>query len=330
MKKVSINFKLLLVTVFLGLTAIVAVLISNRTSSVPLIMQIGFDWQRWEEYNGIVEFDWTSFDSADPTAYIPSNPIPPSFTAEHVHSIATLSFVDFYYYSTSIVLESFNLTWHSNEARPPKGHPYSHMITGISSNSLMQFGHNAINLTAGRKFTKSEMSVSDDSSVIIISEALAQANDLTIGSTFELYRIIRFPEESQTRGFTTLDSENPHWFDDEFVYARISMEFEVVGLYEVTGYEDGQVSQNTLYVPNLVIDVMKNKIAVATLSSWNYVDYELPKDLSQELHNDLQGIPVDNAFFSLRDTVDVDVFVKEARPLLPHDFYYFVEFFGNP
>ena len=255
-----------------------------------------------------------------------------ALTSTHIRAIGDLPYVDFYDYTISVGLSSFELEpyWPDYLVIPEyiatigereEGIPALFSVRGTSSTDLVQIEQGIINLIpGGRQFAEHELSPGAERSVALIPQGVADTNNLTVGSIFELYLFVHDP---------SLDVwvwECPECFADENIYERISMEFEVIGLLE-TPFDFDPASAdlrdwtkidtlNTFYIPNWAIEDMLRRQIAAQLSAFEYFDMEDPWFFDQ--YGDGEHGRAVLPLFVLENPADMEVFKVTAEPLLPN------------
>ena len=288
------------------------------------IVSIDVDWDVWETYSD-------KFDSDDSSSWLPP------LTAEHVRTIGAAEEIYFYDYVVHTWGWSFELSnFHAYEPMfPTHGIPEFIRLRGTSRTELVQIEQDAIELVMGRQFTEAELEQLPSSmqSVAIISETFAMENNLTVGSMFSLYQFVRFPDEDGNLGGVI----TPEFFNDENVYARINMEFEVIGLFDVVyDQENPEFSSlvwadelNAIYVPNWVFDSFNDRVREAEQSVWEAIGQEASQEFleEQEMLNQMEQRV--SAIFVLENPENLANFKESFSPLLPHEAYYFVDLFSE-
>ena len=286
---------------------------ANLRRNMQPLVSIAFDGDAWTEYRESYGNDWITEFTQQPS------PITPA----HVRAIGSLPYVDFYDYAMSNTLMSFKLDYYIPEyidfPEREEGMPLHVQVRGTNRTSLIQIEQEIINLVpGGRQFAEHELSPGAGRSVALVSEEFANTNNLSIGSTFELYYLTLFPDEyGDVFGLTA------ECFAEENIYARFGMEFEVIGLFEVP-FDPEQADPmnhsrmnilNVVYVPNWVIEDMSRKQDAALLSVFEYSDIEKPWYIYYHV-NRISVFPL----FRLENPADIEAFRVAAEPLLPEFF----------
>jgi len=258
----------------------------------------------------------------------------PRLTPELVSLIGELPYVQHFDYMESTYLYSFEQRgywgWQSENISDFEG-PISggFSLLGTSRNTLIQFEIGTMNLTEGRGFTEEELLPSTERAPIIISEQVAWTNNLRSGDLFQLYSLI-FMNHQDWVNF--MDGINL----GDIEYKQISMEFEVVGLFDVPITSEVQnmgnflgadseahqlaTALNTLYVPNWAIRNISERTRKALYEIWE----------AQGVHDGLSPSSALNASSILNlyivDHDDMTAFREAAEPFLPSQFYQIYDF----
>lgn len=312
---------------------------ANLRRNMRPIVSIDVDWHslnedtiEWMEND---DFDWDSFiwEEADvnDSSALPSN-FPPqlqNLTASDVRAIGSLDYVDDFTYSILASLKSFDLDQYqgTNEWEFEDGEVRWFDVRGTSNENLLQIDQGDLVLIEGSQFSQDDLIPGKESSVAIVSEAFAHTNNLTIGSMFSLYDFVMYPDEYgniSSWGRTEAD-----------VYAQAGMEFEVIGLFDITvapdaepgsdpwGFDPRMDQINGIYIPNWVIEDILTRSRIAQISVWESVNMEQPL-LIQYFQDDEQEAEV-IALFVLNDPADIENFKAAATELLPTSYHYFVD-----
>lgn len=249
----------------------------------------------------------------------------PILTPTDVRAIGELSYVDFYEYMILSSLYSFELKNYTGDQMRSwtPGTPDFFDLRGTSRFDFIQIEQEMIELVAGRTFAENELIPGEYQSVALISEAFANENNLSIGSIFELYSFVFFPREDEELMFWRAEL-----FADENIYARVGVEFEVIGLYDVPIDSERDTIGNRrnrdriddlgiIYVPNWAIEDVTRRQNIAEEAAWDAVDFENPFG-NYRMPSETRVTPV----FVLGDPAYLDNFKNAAEPLLP-EFHFF-------
>ncbi|MCL1990347.1 MAG: ABC transporter permease [Defluviitaleaceae bacterium] len=293
---------------------------ANLRRNMQPIMSIGMDHEAWWEYESTYDFDWeTTFP-----------PAPPILTPADVRAIGDLNYVTFYDYMAMVGLSSLDLRRYEGEHESwfQEGVPDWFDLRGVSSSSMVVIEEGIIELVQGRQFESGELTPGNERATALISVAFADVNELAIGSTFELYEVITLPTDPDGDSWIEW---GPEMFIDENVHARVGLEFEVVGLFDVPldpdvvqhsqEYQDRIRALNAIYAPNWSIEDVTRRIAVEHAAAWEASPYDAPGWVGHQLENSehqMRVIPL----FVLEDPADMDHFRTAGAHYLP-DFYQF-------
>ena len=191
-------------------------------------------------------------------------------------------------------------------------------VKGIHNPEVLDINAGLIELTNGRTFTEQEINnFNQVNSFAIISQALADLNNLTVGSTFVLDNTIYDEFDEST---WNLPPEELYSVDN--ILATESYELEVIGIFQPlassrSGDEWQDAEQeiqlaNRIYVPNALAET-HTSFRVAAIEElglyddWEYTDEELESAKK----------PVYSSIFLLSDPLDLEVFAQEANESLP-------------
>lgn len=312
---------------------------ANLRRSMQPIVTIHLDtWglneyvMEWYENN---DFNWNTFNPEtininDPSTFPPQPPVQ-FLTASDVRVIGALDYVDNFGYTIVDTLFSFDLDPYGDplEWGFSEGEARWLNVRGTSEAKLMQIEQGALDLVQGSQFSQNDLVPGQERSVAIISEPFARENNLTIGSIFSLYNFITYPDE---HGDTSIWG---HTEDSDDIYARIGLEFEIVGLYDIPidpearldfwGTDDSIMGAiNTIYIPNWAIEDIATRTRDAELSVWDSVDMEMPFGIWLDLQEEQIQTGDLTSLFVLEDPTEMNDFKAVATELLPPH-YYFVD-----
>lgn len=243
-----------------------------------------------------------------------------NISADVYREIGELSYVKYYDYSAYAGLYSRDMTNYSDPDSeyaqefvwaPTEGLT-NFSLTGVQDPEILAVKENKIGIVSGRAFTEQE--VNNLSYVAVISQELAGANNLSVGSKFTMETILY--NDSGEEAVSETD-----YYADENIFASQSYEFEVVGIFEVitapttsgdewdTAYQLYNL-QNKIYVPNKVVE------AVSVFEMEQYAllypdDYE---DVDAD-----SWVWYENVYV-LGDASEIDQFKEEVEGIVP-EFY---------
>jgi len=270
----------------------------------------------------------------------------PVVTEYHVNLIGELDHVRLYDYLININLfnggiatSTFDLTQYEPEGKSDfldgswkeEGSPARLGAIGVHKN-FIHLEHGIISLDRGRQFSSGELTNDLPKVPIILSVAVADQNNLTIGSTIEIFQHVEIPNPNRR-------ILNRYWFLDEYIYEKVTIQAEIIGLFNVPIVNEEMLSHlppweiqslhndrtshlNFVYMPNWAIRDMSERKVNAIISSWNSIGYEVPRSIIDNnraiFKSELPVVPL----FILNDVRDLDEFKAQASHLLPehHEF----------
>ena len=233
-----------------------------------------------------------------------------------IGQLPQVAFYDFLY--AGLFFSSFDL---ETLGPNPFGGELTHLmhVLGTNRTNMAQFEVGSIILTAGRQFAADELVPRADYVPVIISEAFAHKNQLTLGSVFEMLSIIPVAGISPV-----LHS----WYIEENRFDEIIFAFNVIGLFDLP---DNRVIQNApwyydmlnaIFMPTWAISEWNHLIAEANIRAWEVSDLEIHPMLLEEFIS--YNTPRAHPIYVLADPLLIDEFRVVAADLLP-EFYYFVD-----
>jgi len=262
---------------------------ANLRRQMQPILSIEYDWQEWdrilrEEYGFDWEtFDWEAIDPNDPDTQPPTEP---RLTPSDIRAIGNSELVDFYDFITQSQLRSFELERYGHSWSDP-GTPEWLNFRGSSSTDLVHIDQGMITLVQGNQFSQSDLTPGGDRAVAIVSEEFANTNNLTIGSVFEAYLFVTFPEVDEDGNVMWGGGWGPDNYAVENIYAQIGIEFEIIGLFDIpvdnTENDNNQDDWermdglNVIYVPNWALEDIQRRQDVAWRTVWDAMDVETPE-----------------------------------------------------
>ena len=289
---------------------------ANLRSRMQPIVSIGFDHEAWN-----LTIDWEALEEGDMDPWLQQ----PRLTPTHVREIGALPYVAFYDYMITAGLRSFELErYEGGESWRQEGMPEWFSLRGTSNTEIVKIEEGIIDLVNGRQFEAHELTPGGERAPAIISEAFANQNNLSIGSVFELYEVILFPTDpDDDQGWFW----GPEMYEEDNIYARVGMEFEVVGLYDILldpemtqndqEYWSRRNNLNNIYVPNWALEDVQRRSVAAQLSVWDAVDYDAPDWVTDVIGNEEAHQTRILPLFILEDPAHMDEFRAAAEDLLP-------------
>ncbi|MCL2402737.1 MAG: FtsX-like permease family protein [Coriobacteriia bacterium] len=181
-------------------------------------------------------------------------------------------------------------------------------LRGVNSSRLVDIEEGIIELISGRQFSEEEATTL--SYVVLVSEELANLNNLHVGSSFAMDNIVWDVQNS--------DPFISFRFAEENIYAQRSYDFKVIGIFRSaaqfsTGEELTDASWrdehiNQLYVPNPVV--------IAThVYQTEHAAY-LEPDAEWASSDSRDSLWLQNVF-ALNDQSDIEAFRIDAENILP-------------
>jgi len=286
---------------------------ANLRSRMQPIVAISFDHGAFNE-----SVDWDSED--DPWA------TRPRMTPGHVRALADLEYVAFYDFMIQGGMRSFDMERFTGDEQSwrDQGTPEWFNLRGTSNTNMIQFESGAMNLVQGTQFDSGHLIPGGNNSHAIISQEFANQNGLSIGSTFTLAEFVMNPRQSEWG-----DVEVHPWqaddFLDENIFARIEMDFTVLGIYERPfDEEEDDLWQhnhalNDIFVPNWAIEAAMVQTSQAILAAFATTDYEMPSWVESSIMSGLEDTEV-LSFYIIDNPANIEAFRTLATPLLP-DFH---------
>ena len=207
----------LLISIIAGSIAIQFAVIrteENLRRRMPPIATIELDNQRWREHVNETGVRHTE----------PSN-----LTADQVRQIGKLPYISHFNYSISSSLQSFDFDSYVPEiegnagSSDVEGYPTFIEVIGVSRPGIIYIEQGLIELVDGRTFEESEMNGATDIIPIVLSQPLANANNVSTGSTIVLNSMIP----------SVFDNDSPAIWQIDELYANEEYTFQIVGLFDM-------------------------------------------------------------------------------------------------
>jgi len=318
----------------------------NLFRNFPPLVTINWDTmgfhESWMEWQANDSFDWGSdwqstADRNDPSTFPSESLSRVWLTPEDIRAIGASEYVRSFDYSIFTHLYSFELQRFEavyGRLFEQAGHlPQEFTVRGTSQPNLIQIEQGLLELVQGQQFSEADLIAGQERSVAILSAPFAQANNLTLGSFFTLYRYVMYPDEYGDTG---------HWGrNEDEIYKAVGMEFEVVGLFDLPDTVDvesnpadmGFAPLDVIYVPNWSVEDIVYRTNRASVSVWDESEMELPFstwwNLGGPNYRDETNLRrLMNAqltyLFMLNHPSDFEDFREATKELLP-EHYYFVD-----
>jgi len=266
---------------------------NNLKASVPAVAVVGADFEAMEVY-GELTGRW---------------PVPELFTLEQAKEIGALPYVKNYDLSITKLLLSEDIRrfiFDGNSADAGFGTWNAFSLHGVYSTNLVDIEEGIVEITSGRMFNADE--VDNLSYTALVSQSLADENNLSVGSVFTLENIVWKDAVWQSTGS----------FTEQNIFARQSYNFEVVGIFErlfdsITGdagFDSWALEEidNRIYVPNPT---------AMTIQSF-YVENQRKQNPDGVLfYHDEQGELMFSNIYVLYDFQDMGNFATAAQNILP-------------
>jgi len=258
-----------------------------------------------------------------------------SITAELVRQIGALPQVNQYNYSISTFIGTQQLNNYELEGNSVIGGLLNNFtFQGSSTEELFEMQEGVLELAGGRdSFTSEELSGSNDTFPIIISQELAQLNNLSVGSIIDLdFDIMRLQPFIFGLGGEWDDSFN---YNPENIFATESFSFEIIGIFNIV--EDEELDPNSpeafnaqfqawqmnnrIFTPNYVAE----QLGIFQTANMNEIIAELIEGTEITLEEFLlefgeEGTPVES-IMELTDARYLEEFRVAAEEILPEHWY---------
>jgi len=293
-----------------------------RDENAPVGLGLVSIHQNWEAFDDSV--DWDAFDFDDPAAM----PNIPTATPEQMREIGQLPYVEIFEYYLTIYAEShafdysYSPGWGSFPV--PEGETSWLSLRGTTTAELVFMEKNMIELISGRSFTESEIAHYSELNPAIIPSGLAEANGLTVGSTFTVDVIVRYSEPFD-------DTPMWEWWQsEESIYEERSFSFEVVGIFDMF-VEDPFVAtesepwgawgiENQIYLEVGMIHipyVVAEKIFNYEMDAFNRMMLSLGDDMPAWFVPSEDTKPLIESLLILSEPADFNAFRQAAMEILP-------------
>ena len=292
----------LVVVLILGVLMSGAILVSNAISNMDKNLR------RLMPAIAMVEFD---FDHDTALSIYEETGVWPDFeflTPEIIQRIGSFPQVRIFDYTIDLHfgVTGQNLLWEIPEGYPSRGYDHDlgveFLVEGVSTTRFLEAREGFLDLIEGRNFTEDEMNNVQDVFPVVISSALANANDFNVGSLFDV-QVIVFDRVAIDGGGLAENRDN-------LPLVNVNFPLEVVGIVEpifATIAEDTSINEimqaqsrrlqamQRIYVPNIVAQLMFEARQMAS-------------------HNANFEVTLQN-FFMLNDPLDFDDFAEEVGNL---------------
>jgi len=195
---------------------------------------------------------------------------------------------------------------------------------GVANPDLTDIDAGLIELVAGRTFTQAD--IDNGAQVVIIPQAFAEINDLYVGATIQLENIVHNTAKMSREG---IDFFVPYWHEERFMAAHRILEFEVIGLFEITreinyeNYDSWEILSllieytnlhNRIYMP---ISVAEDILIFTNEGMLSILDEVLELYEGHTAEDWVQDEPSVQSIFVLYDPRDLDAFQDAGSAILP-------------
>lgn len=234
-----------------------------------------------------------------------------SLTVENVKKIGSSKYISYYDYTTSFGLTSKTLKRYVNEnggggiiPRPfetEEVYDEYFTISGGNDKDIVDIRLNKIKLKDGRLFNEDE--VKEIKNVVLISEKLAQKNNLKVGSKIKLLN-------------TVTSTYWPEEYDPNYVPKVLGtqeFEFEVIGIFSVNRPKGKNVENDYMY------DELENKMytsnqIVESAIKYTYDQYKKEDPNYVDSYGTYSTIV---PLYVIKNPLDLDKFKEEAEAVIP-------------
>ena len=286
---------------------------ANLRARMQPIVAIEFDDQA---FNDSIDWDNHDFDN-DPNPWDNQ----PQITPTQVRALADLPYVAFHDFMIQYSLRSFDLERYWGDQHPwnDEGRPTDVPLRGTTSTDMIQFETGIMELVQGSQFDATHMLPGGTNSHALVSQQWANANNLSVGSTFTLSDFVMEPRE-QDWGGTQFQPWNPEDFN--YLFGSADMTFTIVGLFDRPENEDEDSwtrvdALNTIFVPNWAIEESVNQLVQLIHQAFDASDLELDESTAQQLEwISERGMRI-MSFFIVNDPANIEAFRAAAEPILP-------------
>jgi len=304
--------------------------IANLRRRMPAVVTTYHDFNR---FNNTI--DWDNVPEGVAPALLRER-----VSASHIRQLGELEQVEAYEYVIQWSFQSLEFLGYFSEieGRDWEPHMDSFSLVGTSNTTLAHVENERIELIAGRSFQEDELTRRQyvDSSVVIISEAVAQANDLMVGSTFNIPVVINHLRNYEGN-WGSLGWGWGEQFLEENIYTTLEVEVTIIGLFDLPDrilnpqneLEEREVLNqtrrlNTVYMPNWVIEelMLEQRSIMRRLEA--EADFDLHPNTENMIHREVDV----RSIFTLTDPLLFDEFSEAASIVLP-EFYGVVDMSGS-
>jgi len=293
---------------------------ANMLRRMPPIVTVRSDIRAWTP-----DYNWEDWDES-----IPSAVFDPQLTLDKIHSIGNLQNVSDYEYIIRTYLYSFYLDNIDDGLIhfPQPDAPNTFSLIGVSRSDFSQVDQGFIEIVTGRNFSAEDLGLLTNVPSAIVSEEFAYINNLSIGSLFELTSFVHYPFDE-----TEIDEYSfDNWsFGEEFIFERITINFEIIGLFDIpvdeaylettgigSAYQRRLSNLSNIYVTASSLEEHFARVNNSALEASS----SLGADFSQSTFEPFSPYPI--PIFILESPLYLQAFYYLAESYLP-DYHQFVD-----
>lgn len=250
-------------------------------------------------------------------------------TREMVYEIGSLPYVRDFSYTNAFypfMMQSFDLKEYVPGDWEQKININMFLLTGVTRPSLTQIEEDVWELVAGRLFTEDEMYI-DESKIyapILITESVANLNEVSVGSIVTLHKLIFELSEDAVipeGGFSGLELEYI-WEHEYYDHVQIPFSFEVIGIinmpYEPNDNIDRLLmqhwNQNRFIIPDWKVNEINNVWLESRIDLMTVFNIE---NMDEEIAFLEKSMALVTPTWVLYDIADFDAFALQANEILP-------------
>jgi len=303
-KTISYGIALFILGLIMGLSILTKGAISNTKyqlwAQVPPVAHIATHPRIMEEFRDALErFDRYGYNSWDPSI------IKTDLTIEQLQKIMNLPQFSFFNVDRQARLESViysTVTLENNFIMASDGF----VVNGISTPQFTSLAENRIEIVEGRNFSTEEATSLEPLFLALVSEKLAEENNWTVGSSFEMAKVAR-------------DARDEKNFPQNLI-AKEYNEFKIIGIFQANlqidmGYsflEKNLKRQliNRIYMPLATID------SIRSFENYYFQKYHGYSEDEKLRRNNW----ISNTFFHISSSNLLPQFLEEANIILYPDF----------
>ena len=202
-------------------------------------------------------------------------------------------------------------------------------LQGTSTEQLLEISEDMITIVGGREFTAEDLTNQNELFPIIISRGLAETNNLSVGSIFDLDVDVVSPHPADFG----VGEWDPDWSSNpENIFATENFQFEVVGLFDVVDAENdaddhdwqeqmrSERMKNRIFTSNNATNEINNFLIDNYSQARQQALLEWGMSVDEEIDFTISNIQSVRSVMELYDSSYLDEFREVASELLP-DFW---------